>query len=91
LEEKPISEQIVEMLCEGDRVVDIYKKLGIAPHVVNEALKPLLQGARLPYDKRTYKARKEDILSNVEKYKAYTKHLAELRKEYLQSLIKFDF
>ena len=88
--EKSKGERIVEMLCDGKTPKEIRETLGITNHYFEERLKPFRYGAGLPYEKRTYKARKTDILENVSKWKAHKLKLAEIEAEYRASLVHFD-
>lgn len=88
---KDTEESIVEMLCEGARVSTILKELGIRPHELEKRLNRVRFQAGLPWDKRTYKARKEDILFNLQLYLEYQQKWQELRDDYRSRLIKFDF
>jgi len=89
--EKTKGERIVEMLCDGKTIKQIEAELEISHHTLEEYLRRVRQGAGLPYEKRTYKARKADILANVAKWKAHKKRLLEIEQEYRASLVSFDF
>ena len=84
-------ELIVEMLCEGKTIKQIMEELDITKHQFDESFRKMRVWANLPYDKRAYKARKEDILSNVRKMKEHNKFIDKLKEEYRKSLIQFDF
>ena len=84
-------ERIVEMLCDGMTIKQITLHLEISSHQLEEMLRKVRMGAHLPYEKRTYKARKDDILANIKKWKAYKIKLIEMEKEYRASLVPFDF
>lgn len=88
---KSTGEKIVEMLCDGKTIKQIEAGLEISHHTLEDLLRRVRQGAGLPYEKRTYKARKDDILANVAKWKEHKKRLLEIEQEYRASLIPFDF
>jgi len=89
--ENGMDEKIVEMLCDGITLKEIETALGISRHTLEERLRRVRRGAGLPYEKRTYKARKVDILANVEKWKAHRQRMREIEQEYRASLVPFDF
>lgn len=88
---KTKGELIVEMLCDGVPKKTIKEELNLTEHYFKERLNVVRREARLPYDTRTYKARKDDVLSNVEKWNAHKVKLEEMKNTYLASLVEFDF
>ena len=89
-EEKSTGEKIVELLCSGMTAKQIETELGISHHTLEERLRPVRVGAGLPYAKREYKARKNDILANVAKWDKHRKRMQELEQQFRASLVQFD-
>lgn len=88
---KTTGEMIVEMLCDGKTVKQIEAELEISHHTLEERLRVVQSDAGLPRDKRTYKARKVDILENIKKWNEYKKQKNELKQRFRASLVDFDF
>ena len=88
---KTTGEKIAEMLCDGFTVKDIESTLNISHSTLEGRLRRLRLEAGLPYDKRAYKARKNDILANLDKWSAHKKQIAEIVKAYRETLVDFDF
>jgi hypothetical protein len=87
---KDVDETIVEMLCDGRTKKEIRETLGLLPFDIQRNLGRLRRVAGLPRDVRTYKARRSDILGNLEKYKAYKERERQLYGLYRDSLVRFD-
>lgn len=87
---KSKGELIVEMLCDGIPQTFIREELGLTQHQFDERWKRLMYDALLPLDRRTYRARKAEILENVAKWRAYIDECEMRRQEYLSSLHQFD-
>lgn len=90
-EEKTTGEKIAEMLCDGMTIKQIETALEISHSTLEDRLRRVRHGAGLPYEKRTYKARKADILTNLAKWNAHKKRLLVIEQEYRASLVHFDF
>jgi transposase len=90
-EEKSTGEKIVEMLCDGKTIKQIEAELEISHRTLENLLREVRYGAGLPYEKRTYKARKDDILANLEKWKEHRKRLRKIEQQFRASLVYFDF
>jgi hypothetical protein len=88
---KSKGEIIVEMLCDGKSLKKIMAELEIPYTRIDVLMRNVRDGAGLPYDKRFYKARKNDILANIEKWKEHRKRLKEIEQEYRATLVDFDF
>lgn len=87
---KTKGEQIVEMLCEGKSIKQITIALDISPSSLEVFLEKIRHSAMLPKDKRKYRLHKEEILSNVAKFNAYTLKIQEIKNDYFNTLTKFD-
>jgi hypothetical protein len=90
-EEKSIGEKIVDLLCDGKTTKQIEAELGISHYALEDRLRKLQREVWLPNNKHVYRARKADILANVEKWKKYRDQVQELRKQFLDSLSRFEF
>jgi hypothetical protein len=89
--EKSTGELIVEMICSGRTSKEIEADLDITTNTLKVLFEKIRRNAGLPWDKRTYKARKDDIFKNIEKWKAYKLEADKAEKTYRSSLIQFDF
>lgn len=90
-DDKTKGEKIVELLCEGLNQRQTAEELGITIRDFQKHLDYIRRKALLPWRTKVYKAHKDDIAKNIEKWKEYCIHAEEMHKAYIQSLTKFGY
>jgi hypothetical protein len=81
------------MCCEGFTQKEIREKLKITNQILREELSGAHRVISLPYKRTTFLRRREDVLENLQKWRAYREAckeaLQELEKKYCSSLVIF--
>ena len=93
-EPRRLGEKVVEMLCDGKSMVEIFEELQPehylrSKHQLEKSFEIMRRRAGLPLTKRAYKENKADILANVDAWNKHQKRMADLESEFRKSLVSF--